>query len=51
MITFQDDYLNIFTRSYLWQTKHYNVFLTEGLPPVLPANCPTCGMAGKACCC
>ena len=31
MITFQDDYLNIFTRSYLWQTKHYNVFFDGGL--------------------
>lgn len=31
VITFQDDYLNIFTRSYLWQTKHYNVFFDGGL--------------------
>ena len=28
---FQDDYLGIFTRSYLIQTQHYNVFIDGGL--------------------
>jgi len=30
-ITFQDDYLGIFTRSYLWQTEHCNIFFDGGL--------------------
>lgn len=30
-ITFQDDYLGIFTRSYLWQTANCNVFFDGGL--------------------
>jgi len=31
IIRFQDDYLGIFTRSYLLQTQHYNVFIDGGL--------------------
>lgn len=31
IIRFQDDYLGIFTRSYLIQTQHYNVFIDGGL--------------------
>ena len=31
VISFQDDYLGIFTRSYLLQTEHYNVFVDGGL--------------------
>lgn len=31
IIRFQDDYLGIFTRSYLIQTRHYNVFIDGGL--------------------
>lgn len=37
-ITFQDEYLSIFTRSYLWQTARGNVFIDGGL---------LCGAPGK----
>ena len=40
IITFQDDYLNIFTRSYLWQTAHYNVFFDGGLASGAAAKLP-----------
>lgn len=31
IVSFQDDYLGIFTRSYLLQTEHFNVFVDGGL--------------------
>ena len=42
-ITFQDAYLNIYTKSFLWQTRHYNVLIDAGLLSGAQARLPWLG--------
>ena len=39
-ITFQDAYLGIYTKSFLWQTDHFNVFIDSGLKSGSSARMP-----------
>ena len=39
-ITFQDAYLGIYTKSFLWQTEHFNVFIDSGLASGSSARLP-----------
>ncbi len=39
-ITFQDAYLGIYTKSFLWQTDHFNVFIDSGLASGSSARLP-----------